>query len=457
MAGASLLSLVACAALALLLPCPDPVVAAAGEGGFSERDVTFESGAVTLSGSVLLPDSPDRVPGLVLVHGAGPHRRDSLRVEAEAFARLGVAALIYDKRTDGYSQVDRSYALLADDALAAVALLRAHPRVDAEAVGLWGLSEGAWVAPLAAARSGDVAFVVTVGAAGISPLRQTSWALENTLDKQGVRGSLRRTVTMTGLRVLAGIGVFPEADFDPAAALARLDVPLLALWGAHDRTAPAAESARVAARALDRPGGPPLSVRVFPGADHDLRAVEAGAGRHALAPGYAEAVADWIAAVAGGRALPAASDTLPEQGRTSRPLAPLQWWESAWAQLAAVAIPAAAFVAHPLGGAVAGVRRALTAQGVTGLAAILGFHGYYGYLVFTNAAAVGPLLGGRPLAWLALQLLAVLTCGLTALLAVRWIGRPEGLAPVTRRWLGLAITAGVVFAGWAAYWGLLTP
>jgi fermentation-respiration switch protein FrsA (DUF1100 family) len=103
-------------------------------GGFSEEEVGFRSGDVTLSGTVLVPDGEGRHPAIALVHGAGPRERN--RLEGEAFARRGILTLIYDKRTEGYSQFERSYELLADDALAAVRTLRGRPDVDLEAVGL---------------------------------------------------------------------------------------------------------------------------------------------------------------------------------------------------------------------------------------------------------------------------------------------------------------------------------
>ena len=47
--------------------------------------------------------------------------------EATEFARQGLAVLIYDKRSVGYTWFRRSYSELADDALGAVRTLRAHP------------------------------------------------------------------------------------------------------------------------------------------------------------------------------------------------------------------------------------------------------------------------------------------------------------------------------------------
>src|SRR5829696_7905314 len=99
-----------------------------------------------------------------------------LQAEAEAYARHSIVSLIYDKRTVGYSMLHRDYSVLADDALAGVQVLRGRDEVDPARVGIWGQSEGAWVAPLAASRSADVAFVITVGAIGVTPARQQAWA-----------------------------------------------------------------------------------------------------------------------------------------------------------------------------------------------------------------------------------------------------------------------------------------
>ena len=70
----------------------------------AESEVTFTNGGVTLHGTVVAPPGGTKLPGLVMVHGSGAHSRDDYRDQAEAFARQGIATLIYDKRTDGYSQ-----------------------------------------------------------------------------------------------------------------------------------------------------------------------------------------------------------------------------------------------------------------------------------------------------------------------------------------------------------------
>lgn len=132
--------------------------------------------------------------------------------------------------------------MLADDALAAVRVLRRQTGVDQDRVGLWGLSEGGWVVPLAASRSSDVDFVVTVAANSIRPIDQEQWNIHNKLLHHGVRGSLVGAYSETLTRLAAGSGLFAEAFHDPLPVLAKVRQPVLGLWGEYDRLTPPAES-----------------------------------------------------------------------------------------------------------------------------------------------------------------------------------------------------------------------
>jgi pimeloyl-ACP methyl ester carboxylesterase len=85
-----------------------------------------------------------------------------------------VAVLVPDKRGAGKSAGDwrsADFWELATDALAGVELLRNHEGVHPQRVGLVGLSQGGWIAPLAAARSRSVAFVVDVSGPSV-PVRE---------------------------------------------------------------------------------------------------------------------------------------------------------------------------------------------------------------------------------------------------------------------------------------------
>jgi pimeloyl-ACP methyl ester carboxylesterase len=295
-----------------------------------EEAVWFESNGVTLHGTLLIPygaSGQGRKPAIALVHGAGPHTREDQRDEAELFAREGLITLIYDKRTEGYSGFERSYNLLADDALAAVKVLRDHPQVNPNAVGLWGLSEGAWVVPLAASRPEGrevISFIILVAATGVPPAQQHAWNLENNLRNQRVSGSMVEAISYTGTRLLVGAGLFAEANHDPVRPLEQTHQPVLALWGALDRIQPPAESARIVQGALERSGNTHYTIRFFPDAEHGLRSSQDGFTVHQrLAPGYTQTVASWVKEVARGKVPgPSMVGPIPEQLRLSRPLPP---------------------------------------------------------------------------------------------------------------------------------------
>src|SRR5579862_2847540 len=146
-----------------------------------QEAVEFRSGEATLAGTLFMPGTPGRHPAVVLYHGSGPQPRDSAR--AEWFARCGVAALAYDKRGVGQSTGDFRrvpFPDLVEDGLAGVAFLKARGDIDGRHIGVWGLSQGGWLGPLAAARSRDVAFVIAVSGPGVTPGEQMIfyWANE---------------------------------------------------------------------------------------------------------------------------------------------------------------------------------------------------------------------------------------------------------------------------------------
>lgn len=409
------------------------VTALAPPASAADGDVTFENDGVTLHGTVVAPPGGTKLPGIVMVHGSGEHSREDYRDQAEAFARQGIATLIYDKRTEGYSQFSRSYSTLADDALAAVEALRKRPEVDPARVGVWGLSEGGWVAPLAASRSSDVAFVVTLGANGVEPSRQQAWAIENQLRRLGMTGSIVGMASSTMMRQLVGGGVFPEAHYDPVPVLKSLRQPVLGLWGAKDVLTPPGEAVRIFRDSVAH-----HTLRVFPDAQHQLRRTTDGFDKlDGYAPGYVELVGSWV------NHPPTASsaDAPPSQDRPSVSVTPLRWYESTWLQLAVLVVLLVAFAF--------GLFRRPRWLSVTGLLTVLGFLVVDVLLQTTMGKGLGPVVAGRPLPWLALQLLSLGVVAATIATGVAW-WRQRSVR------LGITLAGGVVFIPWAIYWGLLT-
>lgn len=427
------------------------------------HDVEFASHGVTLHGTVVAPPEGGSGAGIVMVHGSGPHNREDYRREAEAFAKAGIAVLIYDKRTAGYSMFQRDYSLLADDALAAVQTLRSQPGVDPARVGLWGLSEGGWVAPLAASRSRDVAFVVTVGANGIAPARQQAWATRNRLVRAGVDGSLLDMGASKSVRLLVAAGAFAEAEFDPVPVLERIHQPVLGLWGDLDRLTPPGEAMLIFRDTLERAGNRNYTLRAFAGAQHNLRLTTDGFDRlDAFAPGYLDLVGSWANGVAE-RPPVATTDTPPRQDRQSLALAPPRWYEAPWLLIGAWAFALLAFAAYPATARLRGHGAAMPAAGparwlsATGMAAAVAFPGYFVMLMAGGAMTLGPTVFGRPVPWLVLQALAVAVVIAAVVTAARWWRRRGDVGTATAARLGLLLAGAAIFTPWAVYWGLLVP
>lgn len=112
---------------------------------------------------LLLPD------GTTLDHPNGAY--ELLADLADYLARQGLAVLRLDGRGTGRSAavpVANAESDLVADAQSALAFLRTRPGIDPVRVGVLGHGEGANVALLAAAQTPAPAFVVALGAAGLS-------------------------------------------------------------------------------------------------------------------------------------------------------------------------------------------------------------------------------------------------------------------------------------------------
>jgi dienelactone hydrolase len=329
--------------LALLrLTCLFPLLAACAPPSAGalprvrEEPVTFTSGDVALSGTLMLPAAASPVAGIVLFHGSGPEPRN-LEM-ARWFAEQGVAALTYDKRGVGASTGDFRAVPFMDlhlDGLAGVAFLKRRRDIDASRVGVWGLSQGGWLGPLAAARSADVAFVIAVSGPGVSPGEQMVFYYANQLRAEGVPEAdvqamtvLRRYVWQSvhdkhdlaivrarieGARAKAtdvhvkaqlddlsqttthagNLWITQEMNYDPVVALRRLKVPILFLFGEDDRLVPVNDSVQIIRNTLTRTHHPDFTIRTLPRADHTMHVADPDGSRRPAA-GYLSAMRDWL-------------------------------------------------------------------------------------------------------------------------------------------------------------------
>jgi pimeloyl-ACP methyl ester carboxylesterase len=313
--------------------------------GPSEEAVQFASREITLSGTLVLPARSERHPAVVLLHGSGPQGRDLFM--ARWFRDQGVAALAYDKRGVGESGGNFRavpFMDLSNDGLAAIEYLKTRTDIDAKRIGVWGLSQGGWLGPLAASRSTDVAFVIAVSGPGVSPGEQMIVYYANELRAAGLTESdvreasaLRKNIwnylssgagykeAKTELQQarakrwykqvkgqqddLFGTLLTPaelskpdhpgfrwyqqEMNYDPVPTLRAVRVPALFLFGDRDQLIPVAESVAAVQRVQAEDGRHEFTVREFPNDDHGMR-LTTGEASGEIDPEYLKTIKEWL-------------------------------------------------------------------------------------------------------------------------------------------------------------------
>ncbi|MEQ8766351.1 MAG: alpha/beta hydrolase [Planctomycetota bacterium] len=159
---------------------------------FREEPVSFRSSdGTSLAGTVLIPQGEGPFPAVVWVHGSGGigRRSEDYIREPYALALRGVAAIVYDKRGVGDSGGDWRSATfhdLARDALAARSALLERGEIDADRVGIGGISQGpSWIAPLACHLGADFRFVIALSAAIVTPAEQHLYVVRQRMLRAG--------------------------------------------------------------------------------------------------------------------------------------------------------------------------------------------------------------------------------------------------------------------------------
>jgi len=305
----------------------------AARPAFEEREVTFANGSVTLAGTLIMPFMGNALPAVVFLHGSGAEGRWASRFLATQLASKGIAALIFDKRGVGKSSGDWRQATLDDlasDDAAAVDFLLQQPRIDRTRIGIHGHSQGGTLAPLVAAHSDHVAFIVGSAAAGVPTDSAEIYSVLNSVYPRALtaddsaaartyvgelisvayhgRPRARLDSLVATLRERPWFFAPPSADnsywsfsrsfarYDPIRWWSQVHVPVLLLYGAEDQRVPAGESAsRIAGALLRTNANADVTVRILPGADHTFRLKPGPSGWPRTARDYMPTLLDWLA------------------------------------------------------------------------------------------------------------------------------------------------------------------
>lgn len=267
-------------------------------GSYHERNIMVGAAGWPLPGTLLLPESANPVPGVVLIQGSGPQDRDETIGPNKPFRDLalglvanGIAVLRYDKRTftSGSAMVLSGRPITVEeetvaDALAALDSLRHLPGVDPRRVFILGHSLGGYLAPRVAARDGQLAGVVILAGntrpleeliveqldylAANSPANDRNEAAQRESMLEQVAKIKALTAADSGSRTFL-FGAPPAywldlRGYDPVAVARGLHVPLFITRGERDYQVTAADDSGWKTLA----GRPQTTFRIYPGLNH---------------------------------------------------------------------------------------------------------------------------------------------------------------------------------------------
>ncbi len=330
---------------------------------YAEEEVAFHAGEVTIAGTLTVPRGKGKHPAVILITGSGAHNRDeellgfkAFRVIADHLTRNGIAVLRCDDRGIGGSTGSKSLSTTADhaeDVLAEVKFLQARSDINPAQIGLCGHSEGGIIAPIAAAKSKDVAFIVLMAGPAVTGDKLVYYQVESQMKEGGagedqIRTSideqhrvfdcLRADTGWTSLaaefrRDIAGSyaslpaekkksipdsAAFVNAradgmmagvrnpwlkyfiDFDPVPAIENVSCPVLAIFGELDQQVPVSLNRSPMEAALSRSRTKDWHVEVIPKANHlFLKAVTGAPSEYATldkvyVPGFLDLLTGWI-------------------------------------------------------------------------------------------------------------------------------------------------------------------
>ncbi|HEX9415735.1 MAG TPA: alpha/beta hydrolase [Gaiellaceae bacterium] len=259
---------------------------------------------------------------VVALHGAGAGTRDYFLYEHlhRILPPAGIGVITFDRRGEGESTGDASrgrFQVQAEDALAV------REALAVETVGMWGISQGGWIAPLAAAQSERVAFVVGVASTGVTPAEQMMYATAQQLRLAGcgedvveralelrrrfedsVHGRLQEEEELRA-DLLAALDEpwfehlwlppttldeesrrlwIEEMDFDPGPIFGQVQVPALLFFGGRDSWTPVEPSVE----AWQAVRGD-VEIVVIPEAEHEMTLPDG-----TIAPEYEQKLVEWL-------------------------------------------------------------------------------------------------------------------------------------------------------------------
>jgi hypothetical protein len=328
---------------------------------YNAEEVLFENEKdnVVLAGTLTYPKEGNNFPSVVMITGSGGQDRNEellghkpFLVIADYLTKNGIAVLRFDDRGIAQSTGDHSKATSEDfakDVLSAVEFLKERKEIDKTKIGLIGHSEGGIIAPLAAVKSNDVAFIIMMAGLGIpgdsilylqgeliqraegmseeeiqksvKTQREIFSIVKNNNDDEKLEAELKEkfyaeysTMTEEEKSKLGDPEVYLNMQiktitspwfkyflrFDPVPVLEKVKCPVLAINGENDLQVPPKENLSAIETALKKGGNNNFEIKMLPGLNHLFQTSTTGKisdyGKidETISPTALQTMLDWI-------------------------------------------------------------------------------------------------------------------------------------------------------------------
>ena len=263
-------------------------------------EISFHNRAqdLALGGLLFVPEGDGPFPAAVVIHGSGTSRRDNgwYLTLTKHLQDNGIVVLLPDKRGSEESEGNwrtSSFEDLATDTRAAIEYLREQPSVPISGIGVIGMSQGGWIAPLVASQEDDLAFLVSLVGSVVTPREQLLYEENYNLRQLGFLPGISNGLAYVGsanVRYLAQPELYELiVDYDPLPYWRNISVDSLVLFGADDTNVPSAESAK----RLKTLNSPRIHVKVYEGSGHALES-PAGQGNSIIRNDALEEISGFI-------------------------------------------------------------------------------------------------------------------------------------------------------------------
>ena len=224
-----------------------------------------------LAGMLFLPEQTDSFPMVVIIQGSGASKRANpwYLTVAQYLQQNGIGVLLPDKRGSEHSGghwQGQPLEILATDTEAAIDYLRQESCLPISSMGIMGMSQGGWVAPIVAAHRPDVAFVIDMSGSVTTSNEQLLYEEYHNIRPYTYDFIARWLAPLTSKLLARKSHIAALLGFDPIPYWQQIKAPVLIAFGENDTNCPVKQSLQY----IEQKGLQHFTVKVYPDGGHAI-------------------------------------------------------------------------------------------------------------------------------------------------------------------------------------------